>query len=280
MRLTILPLCSLFAIAACGGTEDDPSTPLAENTESIQLRDDMLAVENEENLLATLSLDNGNTLNFYEPSVGGVLITEEGLASNTSVMATHDIESKSVVEIYQAFAPGRPVPAALTDAQDRLATDVAREDMTAAEPFANHDDVATRNDANQDNGKAYDDAINKTQTTGPCRHFDTELCYGDRANYVFARCVRRFRSTSFTYPGTKEMRTTTCSTKGTIVSQIAVKGSGPAKVVRTTRVKPGRREHLYWRKPSNSRTHFTATHRLRAPRGADYWARTVANKRN
>ena len=37
MRRTIVTLYSAFVGAACGGIENDPSTLLAENTESIQV---------------------------------------------------------------------------------------------------------------------------------------------------------------------------------------------------------------------------------------------------
>ena len=160
MRLTRVPLSFAVVIAACGGVEDDPSTLLAENTESIQVRDDVPA-ENEPDLIAALSLDNGNALKFYESSVGGVWIVELGMYPPVST--TRDLQSMSLGEIYQTFAPGHSVPEALTAAQRRLDAPGALENVTLAktdvEPFANHDDVAMTHDANQDDGTKDDDAV-------------------------------------------------------------------------------------------------------------------------
>ena len=159
MRLVIVSLYSVVFMTACGGVEGDPSTLLAENTEGAHVRDDMPA-ENGLNLIATLSLDNGNTLEFYEPFPGTVLISEVGMLSNPPVSTTHDLRSKSPVEIYQTLAPKRTVPAALTAAQHRSDERVALENVTAAEtdvqPFVNRDDVAMNHDANQDDGTQTD----------------------------------------------------------------------------------------------------------------------------
>ena len=171
MSLTRVPLSFAVFVAACGGIEDDPSTLLAGNTESIHVRDDVRA-ENGMNLIATLPLDNGNALEFYEPSPGAVLISEVGMASNPPVSMTHDLQSMSLVEIYETFAPGHAVPAALTAAQHRLDAPVALDNVTVAETdvefFANHDDVAMNDDANQADGTTDDDAIGNPKGVTIC----------------------------------------------------------------------------------------------------------------
>ena len=200
MRSIIVPLSSAVFIAACGGTEDDPSTLLAENTERIQVRDDVPA-ENRLNPIATLSLHNGNTLEFYEPAPGAVLISEVGWVPNPPVSVTYDLRSMSVVEIHQTFAPGAPVPAALTAAQHRLDGPVALEDVTVAEtdvePFANHDDVAMNHDANEDDGTLDDDAISYPKSAGGCpaRWFHDNFCRRWPSKKECALSIARGRTT-------------------------------------------------------------------------------------
>ena len=194
MRLTSVPVYFAVFISACGGMEDDPgdpSTGLAENPESIHLRDDVPA-EDGLNPIATLSLDNGNALEFYEPAPGWVLISEVGSASNPLVSVTHDLESMSLVEIHRTFAPGHTVPVALAAAQRRLGSHVAVENVNGAETdvgrFANQDDVATNNDANHHDGTMDDDKISNPES-GSCSltSFVNEWC--NRAGLNWRRCL-------------------------------------------------------------------------------------------
>ena len=155
MRSITVPVSFAVAIAACGGMED-PSTLPAENTESIQVHDDLPP---QSRLLTTLSLDNGNTLEFYEASPGAVFISEVGRVRNPPVSLTHDLRSMSLVEIHQTFAPGQVMPATLTAAQDRLnAHKALDQDVTVLEPVVNDDYVAMNNDVNQD-----DDFVHQTR---------------------------------------------------------------------------------------------------------------------
>ena len=193
MRPAIVPLFSVVFIAACGGRADDPSTRLAENTESIQVRDDVPA-ENGLNPIATLSLDNGNALEFYEPFPGVGLISEVGRVPAPPLSSNLDLRSMSLVEIHQTVAPGQPVPAMLTAAQHRIDT-LEAQDVTVAEtdvePFANHDDVAMNNDANQDDRTKDDDAISRPKSRRLCHPswFRTRFCSG-RGNGQCATNVR------------------------------------------------------------------------------------------
>ena len=185
MRLVALCLSFVVFMAACGGMEDDPSTLLAENAESIQFRDDVPAEDGRENglnLIATLSLDNGHTLDFYEPFPGEVLISEVSMAPNPPLSTMHDLRSMSLVEIHETFAPGQTVPAAIIAAQERLDAPVALESVTGAaidrEPFANHGDVAVSKDANQDDGTKDADANSHPESTGACsrKWFRDSIC--------------------------------------------------------------------------------------------------------
>ena len=217
MRLTIVPLSLTFVIAACGGMEDDPSTLLAENTESIQVGDEVPA-ESGSNLIATLSLDNGNTLDFYEPSPGAVMISEVGRLPNPPVSTKYSLHSMSAVEIYRALAPGQTVPAALVAAQDRVDGRVALEDATGAEtsvePFANHGDVAVDNDANQADGAKDDEASSHPEAPGPCGSFRRIICKAHGRLYPWKRCVEYRPQVTFRHNAAKQAWGVVCVDRG------------------------------------------------------------------
>ena len=194
--LTLVPLSFAVVIAACGGIENDPSTPHGENTESIQVRNDVRADDGLD-LIATLSLHNGNVLRFYEASPGAMLISETGRVPNPPVSTKYDLQSMSLVEIHQTFAPGKAVPAALTAAQHRLDARIALGDVTApesdVEPFGNHDDVAMNHDANQDNGTKNDDTSGNPKRASGFRctegWFRNEICAkSSRLPYARKHC--------------------------------------------------------------------------------------------
>ena len=176
--------------------KNDPSTLLAENTESLQVGNNV-PTENEMALIATPSLDNRNALDFYQSPPGAVLTLEVCMMPNPPVSTACDLESISPVEIYQTFAPGQAVPAALTAAQHRLDARVARENETVAktnvEPIANRDDVAMNHDANQDDGTNDDDAIRKPKGPSGCdfRQFSATFC--QTGSYTWQRCHKGLR---------------------------------------------------------------------------------------
>jgi hypothetical protein len=65
--------------------------------------------------ITTISLENGNQVEFYEPSPGLLLVSELGNAG-----VSPGASSRSTpVELYRELAPGQPVPAALVAAQAR-----------------------------------------------------------------------------------------------------------------------------------------------------------------
>lgn len=65
--------------------------------------------------IASLTLTNGNRLEFYEPSPGLVLVSEAGIVG--AVPTPHD--GRTPVELYRDLAPDRPIPDALVAAQAR-----------------------------------------------------------------------------------------------------------------------------------------------------------------
>ncbi len=95
-------LSSLIALAAlpigCAG--DEESAPLPPDSSAP---------------IASVALDNGNQIEFYEPSPGVLLVSELGTAG-VAPLAT---SQRNPVELYRELAPGAPVPAALLAAQER-----------------------------------------------------------------------------------------------------------------------------------------------------------------
>ncbi len=65
--------------------------------------------------ITTVALDNGNQIEFYEPSPGMLLVSELGTAGVAPLASTE----RNPVELYRELAPGKPVPAALLAAQAR-----------------------------------------------------------------------------------------------------------------------------------------------------------------
>ena len=239
MRLPIVPLSFGVFIAACGGVENDPTNPLAENAENILSGPDMPA-EEELNPIATLSLDNGNILDFYQPTPGSVLISEVGMAPNPLITATHDGRPPSLVEIYRTAAPGHPVPAPLIDVQRRLDARGALENMTVAEadvePLTNHDDVSMNDDANQD------DAANPDN--GPCtaRSFKRDIC-GSRSGRICE--LNRTSPRTARYTQARWVEAAVCLARGP-VGWVSITVDGNRKKVSRQLRRAGTYKRLRW----------------------------------
>lgn len=73
--------------------------------------------EHELNLLATITRDNGNTVEFYEPSPGVILISEAGKVPNEPL--DRPVINKTAVELFKYLAPDQEVPSQLILAQNR-----------------------------------------------------------------------------------------------------------------------------------------------------------------
>lgn len=65
--------------------------------------------------IATIALDSGNELQFFEPSPGLLLVSELGTAGISPL----SIDGKNPIDLYRQLAPGRDVPRVLLDAQAR-----------------------------------------------------------------------------------------------------------------------------------------------------------------
>jgi hypothetical protein len=107
-RLSPLLLAASIATAAC--TEAPP--PEAPPTQP--------ATPEPAKLIATLTLEEGHTLQFWDASSAAILVAEDGPANQQSSMKKMANRPATAPELYRALAPGREVPASLIEAQSRV----------------------------------------------------------------------------------------------------------------------------------------------------------------
>jgi hypothetical protein len=103
IRLSLSVASTLFALAAT------PLLGCATNEEAEPVVTDPSAP------IATIPLESGNELQFFEPSPGLLLVSELGTAG----IAPVHIDGKNPIDLYRQLAPGRDVPRILLDAQAR-----------------------------------------------------------------------------------------------------------------------------------------------------------------
>lgn len=128
-----LSLMASLALA-CGGDaaleSERDSTPAAES------RSVALAASEGKGApkaIASIHLDNGNLVEFFEASNGGV-VTETGPAStDPTVQRTGE---RNFVRLWQRLAPGKPVPEALANLQARLIEDSQPQAQVSGQPKA------------------------------------------------------------------------------------------------------------------------------------------------
>jgi hypothetical protein len=100
VRLALL--LATATATACNGDGNDPGGP--DNTPAP---------------IASLHLDNGNEINFYDFGVGA-LVTEMGAAYTPPALDGTDVPAGELVNTWKRLAPKTPVPNGLVELQDRL----------------------------------------------------------------------------------------------------------------------------------------------------------------
>lgn len=129
--------------------------------------------------ITTLSLNNGNQVEFYEPSPGMLLVSELG----NSGVSPRVSNRRNPVELYRELAPGQRVPAALVAAQARAeALPPGASPKVTAESQSSM--VAPTTSANFINNQSCDDSwFNSNFCTGS---YDWSMCLLNHWNGAFA----------------------------------------------------------------------------------------------
>lgn len=92
--------------------------------------------------LASITLENGNTLAFYEPAPGRLFVSELGMVPNEPLHKRMAVSERLPVDLFRSVAPGASVPQALIDAQERLLASGAVSPLPPATPGAKMDRAA------------------------------------------------------------------------------------------------------------------------------------------
>ena len=119
MRTLPFALALLVGCAVAGTDGPENQSSQTPSQASALVAADNHEAEASFHLLTKLRLENGNTIEMYEPKAGHVVMAEEGAYPNAPVSRTHALDGLSPVEIYRVLAPNREVPAALIDAHAR-----------------------------------------------------------------------------------------------------------------------------------------------------------------
>jgi len=69
--------------------------------------------------VASLHLDNGNTIEFFDGGKEGILISETGMAYTTPALKSLDMQALGPVATWNALSPAVPAPQALVELQAR-----------------------------------------------------------------------------------------------------------------------------------------------------------------
>ncbi|MEZ4363546.1 MAG: hypothetical protein R3B48_25445 [Kofleriaceae bacterium] len=140
-----------------------------------------LASESPTTPIVTLSLENGNQVEFYEPSPGLLLVSELGEAG----VAPMSANQKNPVELYRQLAPGKAVPKALLDAQRRSeALPPGTAPKLTAESNANANVAAPTTPANFINNQSCDDYWFNSNFCGGS--YDWSMCLLNHWNGAYA----------------------------------------------------------------------------------------------
>lgn len=129
-----LSLMAPLALACGGGSAPESeraSTPAAAESRSVALA----ASEGKgtPKAIASIHLDNGNLVEFFEASNGGV-VTETGPASTDPTVQRAG--ERNFVRLWQRLAPGKPVPEALANLQARLIDDAQPQPQVSSQTKA------------------------------------------------------------------------------------------------------------------------------------------------
>ncbi len=182
---------SLFALSALAGCATDDAAPTPGDPSAP---------------ITAIALDNGNEIQFLEPSPGLLLVSELGVAG----VAPQQLDGKSALEVYRQFAPGQKVPQVLLAAQDR--SDKLPADVQPSFSVVNGDSLAEGGAAN-------------LVDSGPRSFIDNEACDDAWFNNTFCIgsydwSVCRLNMTSSTYYAqhgdTDYVHMAVCSDIGTI----------------------------------------------------------------
>lgn len=107
-------------MAAGIGTACGQGAMPADTTDSLsQPVTSSLVSEDTPRPVASLSFDDGATVDFYDFKYGA-LVTGTGLAGSTTHSPGSGKASNDLTQIWRALAPEKPVPAALSDLEERL----------------------------------------------------------------------------------------------------------------------------------------------------------------
>ena len=120
MFLKLLPTIVYMAtsLSACGG-EPIPGDQAGGNSPSVDQRRVLLAASNSPKPVASLRLENGNMLEFFDFG-SGALASESGAAYTAPMFNGQVKHTNQLVNIWKSLAPQTPVPVALDNLQARL----------------------------------------------------------------------------------------------------------------------------------------------------------------
>jgi hypothetical protein len=150
------------------------------------------------NTVAEVRLDNGNIVSFVDTGDGSIAITQD---HKMGLEPVHT-ENMSAVGVYRAIAPGREVPLALSEAQERA--DEARASRPAK--------PATKNVPWIDN------------TTIDDQWFVANYCGGSGWDVI--KCGYNYTGAwSWQYNDTDEVYAVTCADRGNVTMRVTVDGS-------------------------------------------------------
>lgn len=113
--------CAVVA-AACGGTAGQTGAPASESTANQQ-----------SNLLASIAIEEGHSVEFRETAAGEVILIETGKVFQAPVIAKANIHGKTLSQVYRMASPTGEIPAALA-AKERLRSNVAAPAVQAPPP--------------------------------------------------------------------------------------------------------------------------------------------------
>lgn len=161
---TLVRVSVILLSPACGGTAPELSSDAGDSAP---------AHGEAANLIATVTLDDGVTIEFYEPAAGVVWLSQTGAGRQRPVNTMPDRgRPESVVQFYQRVAPGREVPSALLGLQGRV-TERLRVAPTGALPTISAPPVqAVGGGSSQHPGMPSGDAVAVTSETLTAAEFE------------------------------------------------------------------------------------------------------------
>jgi hypothetical protein len=126
-RMSIALFSLLGGLAACGQGPDAPAPALSPEEMNRKAEQDF-------NLLAKLTTPEGNIIEFYEPQPGLLIVAEESVVPQGSVIQRQRLRERSFSDVYRVLAPGRAVPETLL-AAERRALSLGQVPRAAAAPL-------------------------------------------------------------------------------------------------------------------------------------------------